>query len=123
MAIPRYYAKRTDPNLGVVMERQPDGTSVPVTGEQPYSECLARIRERKDEVLHIFKVARIAHRKNAVRRLHCKILAKDLSDAVRQFSVMCRENDRAVLQLLTGDWLLICEKQAEGTIKFFNHIN
>ena len=119
----KYYTKRTDPNLGVVMERQPDGTSVPVTGELPYSECLARVRERKDEVLHLFKVARIAPRKNAARRLHCKILAKDLSDAVRQFSVMCRENDPAVLQLLTGDWKLICEKGPDGSVQFKNHLN
>ncbi len=121
MATPRYYAKRTSPNLGQVMERQADGSSVPVTSELPYAICIAKVKDHRTELLHLFKVARIAPRKDAVRRLHCKILARDLSDAVRQFSEMCRDGDPATLQLLTGDWKLICEKGPDGSVTFHHH--
>ena len=123
MATPRYFAKRTSPNLGQVMERQPDGSSVPVTSELPYAICVAKVKDHRDEVLHLFKVARIAPRKDAVRRLHCRILAKDLSDAVAQFRTICEAGDPATLQLLTGDWRPICEKGPDGSIQFKNHLN
>ena len=124
MSVNRFYAKRTNPNCGVIMERQADGSSVAVTGELPYSECMARVMASRDQVLHLYKVARIAPRKNAARRLFCKILAHDLTDAVDRFRLICSRNDEpATFQLLTGDWKLICEKGSDGSVKFLNHLN
>ena len=123
MPTPRYYAKRTDPNHGMVMERLPDGTSEPVTDELHWAICVSKVHALKDEVLTLYKVARIAPRKNAIRRLYSKIYARDLSDAVDHFRQICETGDPATLQLLTGDWKLICEKGPDGSIQFKNHLN
>lgn len=124
MSVKRYFAKRTNPNCGVIMEMQPDGSAVAVTKELPYSECMARVMANRDDVLTMYKVARIAPRKNAKRRLFCRILARDLSDAVNRFRLICnRNNEPATFQLLTGDWKIICEKGSDGSITFKNHLN
>lgn len=125
MAVKKYYTKRTNPNCGVIMEMQPDGSAVAVTGELPYSECMARVMASRDDVLTLFKIARIAPRKNARRKLFRRILARHLSDAVHQFRIVCEENaeDPATFQLLTGDWKIICERGPDGSVEFKNHLD
>ena len=123
MKTPKYFSKRTSPVTGAVMERQPDGTAVQVTPELPYSECMAFVRENRDEMLTLYKVARLAPRRDAARRFVRKILARDLSEAVQIFRDFVGDEDPARFQLLTGDWQLICEKVPTAPSNFSNIIN
>ena len=90
---------------------------VKVTDIMPYKSCVAYVMEHQEEAV-IYKVAKIANRKNAKRRLVDRFLADDNNEAVSIFARRyCQNEDRAVMQLLTGDWKIIAERDGNGLIK------
>ena len=110
------YIRRTGPNDGVVVEIGNYFDEKTITEPMPYQQCVNYVLEHRKD-LTVYKIARILPRKNAKRTLYKKILAVDNNEAVVIFNDMCSgapENVR--LQLLTGDWKLIAEKDCNGLI-------
>ena len=106
---------RVDPNMGYVVRLDDNLQKVKITEILPYKSCMAYVMENQEEAT-VYKIGKIANRKNAKRRYDSRILAQDNTDAVRKFTLMPKD-DTSVYQLLTGDWKIIAERQSNGIIK------
>ena len=112
------FIKRVSPNTGIVCAYGTFFEEISVTGPLNYPECKAYIAEHQ-KTLTLFKVARILNRKNAKRSLYKKFLAADWKEAMTTFEYICRQEEESgnILQLLTGDWKMIAEKDRNDLIK------
>ena len=106
---------RVDPNMGYVVRLDDNLQKVKITEILPYKSCMAYVMENQEEAV-VYKIGKIANRKNAKRRYDSRILAQDDNDAVRKFTLMPND-DTSVYQLLTGDWKIIAERQSDGIIR------
>ena len=106
---------RVDPNMGYVVRLDDNLQKVKITEILPYKSCMAYVMENQEEAV-VYKIGKIANRKNAKRRYDSRILAQDDNDAVRKFTLMPKD-DTSVYQLLTGDWKIIAERQSDGIIR------
>ena len=106
---------RVDPNMGYVVRLDDNLQKVKITEILPYKSCMAYVMENQEEAT-VYKIGKIANRKNAKRRYDSRILAQDDNDAVRKFTLMPKD-DTSVYQLLTGDWKIIAERQSNGIIR------
>lgn len=106
---------RVDPNMGYVVRLDDNLQKVKITEILPYKSCMAYVMENQEEAT-VYKIGKIANRKNAKRRYDSRILAQDDTDAVRKFTLMPKD-DTSVYQLLTGDWKIIAERQSNGIIR------
>lgn len=114
----KFFIKRASPNTGIVYKLGTFFEEEPVIFESKYVACKEYLREHPDE-LTIYKVARILNRKNAKRTLYKKFLAENEDEAKLIFNNICKdEEDGPRLQLVTGDWKLIAEKDSNGLIKY-----
>lgn len=113
----KYFIKRTSPNTGIVYAWTMHCKTIDVSENMSYTECKHFVKEHQEE-LKVYKVARILNRKNAKRTLYEKVLAADSDEALCGFYEICkRECDDSRLQLLTGDWKIIAERDCNGLIK------
>ena len=111
------FIKRTTPLTGQVLSYDAYGNEIVVTMDQKYSDCISYVNEYQHE-LTIYKVGRILNRKNGRRKLFRKIYAENNDDAMDAFLKICEANDDGSrLQLLTGDWKIIAERDCNGLIK------
>ena len=115
MKMKRLEIIRVDPNMGYVVRLDDNLQKVKITEILPYKSCMAYVMENQEEAT-VYKIGKIANRKNAKRRYDSRILAQDDNDAVRKFTLMPKD-DTSVYQLLTGDWKIIAERQSNGIIK------
>ena len=106
---------RVDPNMGYVVRLDDNLQKVKITEILPYKSCMAYVMENQEEAT-VYKIGKIANRKNAKRRYDSRILAQDDNDAVRKFTLMPKD-DTSIYQLLTGDWKIIAERQSNGIIR------
>lgn len=113
----KYFIKRVSPNTGFVCSYGRYFEEIRETNELPYVQCKDYVLQHQEE-LTIYKVARILNRKNAKRTLFKRFLAADEDEAKAVFDDICRgSEDGTVLQLVTGDWKIIAEKDRNGLIK------
>ena len=113
----KLFIKRTSPNTGIVYALGQFFEELPVTGELSYILCKEYIMLHQED-LTLYKVARILNRKNAKRSLYKKFLAADWKEAMTTFEDICRHEESGnILQLLTGDWKMIAEKDRNDLIK------
>ena len=113
----KYHIKRIDPNTGQVWETGPFGEDLQTTDTMPYTECKVYLLQHQVE-LRVYKVGRIGSRKNAKRRMHKRIFATGFVQAVEIFSSLSQD-EAVTLQLCTGDWKILAEKQPTGEIKYY----
>lgn len=114
----KLFIKRTSPNTGIVYALGKYFEEVPVTGVLNYPQCKAYILTHQED-LKLYKVARILNRINAKRTLYKKFLAADEDEAKLTFNEICETEEAGnILQLLTGDWKLIAEKDRNNLIKY-----
>lgn len=106
---------RVDPNTGYVVRLDDNLQKIKVTEILPYKSCMAYVMENQEEAT-VYKIGKIANRKNAKRRYDSRILAQDDNDAIRKFTLMPKD-DTSIYQLLTGDWKIIAERQSNGIIR------
>ena len=106
---------RVDPNTGYVVRLDDNLQKIKITEIIPYKSCMAYVMENQEEA-KVYKIGKIANRKNAKRRYDSRILAQDDNDAIRKFTLMPKD-DTSVYQLLTGDWKIIAERQSNGIIR------
>ena len=106
---------RVDPNTGYVVRLDDNLQKVKITEILPYKSCMIYVMENQEEAT-VYKIGKIANRKNAKRRYDSRILAQDDNDAIRKFTLM-QKDDTSVYQLLTGDWKIIAERQSSGIIR------
>lgn len=106
---------RVDPNMGYVVRLDDHLQKVKITEIIPYRSCMTYVMENQEDA-KVYKIGKIANRKNAKRRYESRILAHDDNDAIRMFTLMPKD-DTCVYQLLTGDWKIIAERQTDGIIK------
>ena len=113
----KLFIKRTSPNTGIVYAFGQFFEEVPVTGPLKYQACKVYIEEHQEN-LTLYKVARILNRANAKRTLYKRFLAADNKEAMATFEDICRQEESGnILQLLTGDWKMIAEKDRNDLIK------
>ena len=95
------------PNTGRVYAMTPFGGYYGISDEMPLADCRAFVLTHQRD-LRTFKVTATSARKDARRRLHCKIYAPSEEDAVGIFMKLV-EGDLSgkELDLYTGDWKLI----------------
>lgn len=105
---------RVNPNIGYVVRLDKDFRKIKITEILPYRSCMAYIQEYQEEGT-IYKIGKIGKRKDARRKLERRILALDDNEAIRIFSKM-NFDDGITYQLLTGDWKIIAERDANGII-------
>lgn len=106
---------RVDPNMGYVVRLNDTLQKIKVTEILPYKSCMAYVMENQEEAT-VYKIGKIANRKNAKRRYNSRILAENNDDAIRKFTLMPKDNT-STYQLLTGDWKIIAERQSSGLIR------
>lgn len=106
---------RVDPNMGYVVRLDDTLQKIKVTEILPYKSCMAYVMENQEEAT-VYKIGKIANRKNAKRRYDSRILAENDDDAIRKFTLMPKDNT-STYQLLTGDWKIIAERQSSGLIR------
>ena len=106
---------RVDPNMGYVVRLDDNLQKIKITEILPYKSCMAYVIEHQEEAA-VYKIGKIANRKNAKRRYESRILAQSDADAIRMFTLMPKDNT-SIYQLLTGDWKIIAERQTSGIIK------
>lgn len=115
MKMKRLEIIRVDPNTGYVVRLDDNLQKIKITEILPYKSCMAYVMENQEEAT-VYKIGKIANRKNAKRRYDSRILAQDDNDAVRKFTLMPKD-DTSIYQLLTGDWKIIAERQSNGIIR------
>ena len=114
----KLFIKRTSPNTGIVYAFGKFFEELPVTGILNYPECKAYILTHQED-LKLYKVARILNRVNAKRTLYKKFLAADEDEAKDTFNHICETEEVGnQLQLLTGDWKLIAQRERDGLINY-----
>lgn len=98
---------RTSPTHGKVYAMTPFGGYYGITDEMPYNECRAFVLTHQRD-LRTYKVTSTSTRKDARRRMHCKIYAPTDDDAIGIFDKLV-EGDLSgkKLDLYSGDWKLI----------------
>ena len=95
------------PNTGRVYAMTPFGGYYGITDEIPLADCRAFVLTHQRD-LRTFKVTATSARKDARRRLHCKIYAPSEEDAVGIFvKLAAGDLSGKRLDLYTGDWKLI----------------
>ena len=113
----RLFIIRVSPNTGYVCSYGRYFEKIRETNEMSYVQCKDYVLQHQKE-LTIYKVARILNRKNAKRTLYKRFLAADEDEAKAAFVDICKEiEDGSILQLLTGDWKMIAEKDRNDLIK------
>ena len=113
----RLFIIRVSPNTGYVCSYGRYFEKIRETNEMSYVQCKDYVLQHQEE-LTIYKVARILNRKNAKRTLYKRFLATDCKEAMATFEEICRQEESGnILQLLTGDWKMIAEKDRNDLIK------
>lgn len=115
--IHKYHIKRIDPNTGQVWETGPYGEDIQTTETMPYTDCKIYLLKNQVE-LRVYKVGRIGSRKGAKRRMHKRIFATGIVEAMQIFNQLVQD-EAVTLQLCTGDWKVLAEKQPTGSTKFY----
>lgn len=113
----KYRIKRTDPNTGIVMEVGPYGEETEATNPMPYKDCKVFLYQHQED-LRVYKVAKIASRKGAKRRLYRRIVAPGFLEAIDRFKTITAD-EAVTMQLCTGDWKVLAEKTPTGEIKYY----
>lgn len=117
MNVKRLEIIRADPNNAYVARYDDNFILRTVTDIMPYWQALQYMRENQ-ETASVYKIARILNRRNAKRRLVHRILCEDKNKAIQIFNKYCEdEKTDCRLQLLSGDWQLIAQKDLNGLIK------
>lgn len=112
----RYEIIRTDPNNGYVTRLSNHLQRIKVSDVMPYRECMEFVMHNQEEGT-IFKIAKLANRRNARRTLYDKILVADKNEAIRVFDHdYCNEYADYTLQLCTGDWQIIAQCVSGGPV-------
>lgn len=101
------WLKRTDVNHAYVASRR-SGRLERVTPVMTVPEAQRYIIEHQQE-LRTYKIAYKSTRKNAIRHLHGVYYFASDEEAKQYFETVSMEG--YILQLLTGDWKLLAEKQ------------
>jgi hypothetical protein len=109
---------RVDPNTGYVVRYDRDFNRVKMTEILPYRSCMAYVMENQEEGT-IYKIGVIGTRKNARRKYVGRILAEDDAEAVSIFEKEWASFHEGTVQLLTGDWKIIAQRNADGTTIIF----
>ena len=105
---------RVEPNTGYVVRLDRNLKKVKITEILPYRSCMAFVMENQEEGI-IYKIGVIGTRKNARRKYVGKILAEDNTEAVSIFEKEWASYYEGTVQLLTGDWKIIAQRNADGT--------
>ena len=105
---------RVDPNTGYVTRLNSQMQRIKITETMPYKSCMVYVMENQEDA-KVYKIGRLADRKNAKRRHHGNILAADNNEAIDVFSMM-QLNKGSTYQLCTGDWKIIAQKDRNGLI-------
>lgn len=113
----KYHIKRVDPNNGQIWETGPYGEEIQTTDTMPYTDCKIYLLQHQVE-LKVYKVGRIGSRKDAKRRMHKRIFATGIIEAMQIFNEIIQE-EAVTLQLCTGDWKVLIEKKPTGETKYY----
>ena len=105
---------RVDPNTGYVTRLNSQMQRIKITEIMPYKSCMAYVMENQEDA-KVYKIGRLADRKNAKRRHQGNILAVDNNEAVNVFTKI-QLNKGSTYQLCTGDWKIIAQKDRNGLI-------
>lgn len=113
----KYRIKRIDPNSGQVWEIGPFGEEIQTTETLPYTDCKIFLLKNQVE-LRVYKIGCIGSRKGAKRKYLKRIFATGIIQAMELFNQIV-EDEAVTLQLCSGDWKVLAEKQPTGRTKFY----
>lgn len=105
---------RVSVNRARVIRRNEHGSKEPATGEMDVRDAQWYIVKNQRD-LKIYKIAYILPRKNGIRHLRGAYYFATDEDAIKYFETVSMPG--YILQLLTGDWRLLAQKQPEDINK------